>query len=45
MGKKTAPKCKPVVPGDGPKPAGMKQPPAGRAKMVSPRAKAGKKGR
>ncbi len=45
MAKKSAPKCKPIVPGKGPKPAGMNQPPAGRAKMVNPRAKTGKKGR
>jgi hypothetical protein len=45
MAKKSAPKCKPIIPGQGPKPAGMKQPPSGRAKMVNTRAKASKKSR
>jgi hypothetical protein len=45
MAKKSACKSKRMIPGDGPKPAGMKQPHNGRAKMAGGKAKVGKKGR
>jgi hypothetical protein len=45
MAKKSAPEGKATVPCGGPKPAGMRNPPNGQAKMVGPKAKVGKKGR
>jgi hypothetical protein len=45
MAKKSAPEGKATVPCGSPKPAGMRNPPNGQAKMVGPKAKVGKKGR
>jgi hypothetical protein len=44
MAKKSAIQGKPTVPSGSPKPAGMRQPPNGQAKMITPKAKVGKKG-
>ncbi len=45
MAKKSDPQGKPTVPSGGPKPAGMRQPSNGKTKMITSKAKDGKKGR